>query len=117
MHFIIGEPHTKTMSRLENSFALLSSSKSEKYPVVICEAMKAGIPFISTDTGIVSYLPGGIIVSSEKEMSYNIDRLETDLEYRSKLAEKAKTYARCNQNFVLNASKLQNTIENLVKYD
>lgn len=59
----------KTIEMIKKSYIYLLGSKWEAFPISIVEAMAAKIPFISTNVGIVKYLPGGVIVNDEKEMS------------------------------------------------
>jgi glycosyltransferase involved in cell wall biosynthesis len=65
----------------------LCSSQSEVQPLVILDAMASGTPFISTDVGCVSELPGGIIVKSEQEMALNIRELLNDKEKHNELSK------------------------------
>lgn len=53
----------------------LLGSTWEAFPISLIESMSAGIPFIATDVGISKYLPGGIVVKNNNEMSYWIEIL------------------------------------------
>ncbi len=53
--------------RAANLFAL--ASKSEAQPLVLLDAMGAGTPFVSTDTGAISELPGGVLFHSRAELA------------------------------------------------
>lgn len=103
--FIVGESHQETMERLKNAYCLIHSSKSEKYPVVICEAQKTKTPFICTDTGICKYLPGGIVVRTEIEIIDAINALKNGQKW-SKLSELGYAYSLQNQDFEKNCMKL-----------
>ena len=111
--FLTGESHKDTMKRLSNSYALIHSSKSEKYPVVICEALKVGIPFIATDTGIVKYIPGGIIANNVDDMTEAINKIETDITMYNRLSSDGYNYSQINQDFNTNALKLKEIIEKI----
>jgi len=59
---------------------------TETQPLVILDAIRAGIPFISTDVGCVSNLPGGIVVRSKSEMAQKIKFLIEDEILRERLS-------------------------------
>jgi glycosyltransferase involved in cell wall biosynthesis len=71
--------------RAADLFAL--SSKGETQPLVILDAMAAGLAFLSTDVGCVSEFPGGEIANSEKHMSELMARLASDAKWRKELGE------------------------------
>jgi len=68
----------------------ICSSLSEVQPLVILDAMNAGVPFISTDVGCVSDLPGGVIVKNTLQMAEQIKTLIEDEVLRKKLSEEGK---------------------------
>lgn len=53
---------------------LLVGSKTEAQPLVVIDAISLGIPFISTNVGCLSEIPGGVICNLES-FSYHIDLL------------------------------------------
>ena len=112
--FIVAETHTNTMQRLNNAYALIHSSKSEKYPVVLCEAMKGGIPFLATNTGIIKFLPGGIIVNNKIELMNAINKIDKDVSFRNSLGKQGKNYSLNKQVFENNKLKLQDLLEKIV---
>ena len=112
--FIVGEKHSETMNRLSSAFCLIHSSKSEKYPVVICEAQKSKTPFICTNTGICGFLPGGINVTKRAELTKAINMLESDTIIWNKLSNEAFAYSEQNQSMDKNLLKLEGIIERSV---
>ncbi|MEE1101492.1 MAG: glycosyltransferase family 4 protein [Agathobacter sp.] len=60
---------------LQNAMFFVMPSKWERYPIVLTECMAAGIPYISSDVGIVKHLPGGMVVNPDKESF--IDAIKT----------------------------------------
>ncbi len=78
---------------VRNSILYIMTSKWEAYPISIVESMAAGVPFISSDVGIVKYLPGGII-SNKKEYSKKIEILLKDNELYERLSFEGNTAAK-----------------------
>ena len=83
----------KTIEMIKNASLYLLGSKWEAFPISIIEAMAAGIPYISTDVGIVKYLPGGVIVNKDEEMSYWIEVLTEDNKLGEYLGKMGNQYA------------------------
>jgi glycosyltransferase involved in cell wall biosynthesis len=109
--FLLNQPRDVTERYINNAFAVLNGSKSEKYPVTICEAIACGIPYISTDVGIVKYLPGGIIVRNTDEMSMKIDYIETDEFDRNYNSEQERKYRDKHQNMDTNYEHFEDILE------
>jgi glycosyltransferase involved in cell wall biosynthesis len=63
------------------------SAKAETQPIVLLEAMASHTPFISTNTGCVTELPGGIVVQTETEMADQIRNLMNSPTRRQNLGE------------------------------
>jgi glycosyltransferase involved in cell wall biosynthesis len=74
-------------------------SKEETQPLVVLDAMAAGTPFISTDVGSVSELPGGLIAKNEPEMAALISRLAREMSLRTRLGNEGFNAASTRYNW------------------
>ena len=74
-------PRELTCSAFVECDAFVMTSKFETQPIVLLEAMAAGKPFISTDVGCASDLPGGVIVRGEKGIAEAMHRLASERDY------------------------------------
>jgi L-malate glycosyltransferase len=68
-------------------------SEVEAAPVVILEAMAAGLPWVSFDVGNVSELSGGIVVQNETQMREAILELQQSAALRHQLAAERQAQA------------------------
>lgn len=100
------------ISLVKKAYLFLFGSMGEKFPLAICEAMASGVPYISTDVGVVSYLPGGITVNSAKKMGKAIDYLLDDEERYNDLAQAGKRYANENLRVQDKVNQLEQIILN-----
>lgn len=67
--FLEGLGREETLSALCDCDVKILPSNAETQPIVLLEAMAAATPFISTRTGCVEELKGGVIVRNEREMA------------------------------------------------
>ncbi len=63
---------------VKNAKIYLMTSKWEAFPISIIESMAAKVPFVSSDVGIVKYLPGGVSCSTEDEYIYWLEQFVVD---------------------------------------
>lgn len=98
---------------VSNAQISLFSSKHEQYPLVIIESMASGVPFISTNVGNVSRMPGGVIVNTVNEMAEIINELVNDNNKRKELGEMGEEYAMKNCTTEKAVDELENIIVNL----
>lgn len=112
--WLAGIDRADIVELISNAFAFISGSKIEKYPVVICEAMASGTPFVSTDVGIVRHLPGGLISNTVTSMAESVNKLETDLALWKRCSMSAINYARDFQKMQPNFLKLEKLLEDVV---
>jgi glycosyltransferase involved in cell wall biosynthesis len=64
IRFVDGRPAGAVGRELAEADIFLFASRIECAPIVILEAMAAGVPWVSYDVGNVRELPGGIVVDS-----------------------------------------------------
>lgn len=84
----------ETVQYIKNALAVVMTSKTEIFPLTILEAMAVGHPFISSDVGIVSCLPGGIIFHNSKELMKALQKLDQDNDYGMMLGKQGNVYAK-----------------------
>lgn len=78
---------------VSNASCYVMASTWEAFPISITEAMASGVPFISTNVGIIKFLPGGVIVDNIDEMSAWIETFIENQEISKQLGEIGKKYA------------------------
>lgn len=100
-----------TEKYIKNAYIILNGSKTEKYPVTICEAMKAGVPFVSTNVGVVRFLPGGVIAKNPHDMSEQINAISNNLDLYRKLSKEGSKYSQVNQSMENNSNILHRLLE------
>jgi glycosyltransferase involved in cell wall biosynthesis len=74
----------------------LFGSVTEVQPLVILDAMGAGVPFISTNVGCVDLLKGGFTVDSTTEMALKIDEILQNKSLHAKLSEFGREDVKAN---------------------
>lgn len=72
---------------------VLSGSHTECQPLVLLDASASGTPFIARATGCIATMPGGVGVSSWKEMAHKIDTLIAESSAWQSMADAARQAA------------------------
>lgn len=67
--FLENFSRAETLAAYRTADIFLFTSISETGPLVVLEALAAGVPFVSTRVGIVDQVPGGIVVNGEKQLA------------------------------------------------
>lgn len=93
VHVMVGIDRSKTISLIKMCFACLLSSNNEYFPITIIEAMACGHPFISTNVGVVSKIPGGVIAAEPENLTYWMKYFTENKAYVEQLGNIAKEYA------------------------
>ena len=91
----------------------LSASVTEAQPLMILDAMASGTPFISTNVGCVSELPGGIVVDSSAQIADQILKLANDPSLLNSLAHYGLTASSSKYNWNLVINEYKNLIYTL----
>lgn len=93
VEILYGIPRKEISEYTKNAYACVISSNYEYYPITIIESLAAGNPFISTDVGIVKFLPGGVIANNKQEISYWMEFMAHNQEYTTELGLAGRNYA------------------------
>jgi glycosyltransferase involved in cell wall biosynthesis len=91
-----GVSRTDTIAAFHEAHAFVLSATEETQPFVLLEAMAAGLPFVSTPTGCVDEMPGGITASSAAEIAQAMRMLALDPALHAKLRAEGLAFARAN---------------------
>lgn len=67
VQILYGIPRENISTYVKKSKIYMMTSKWEAFPISLVECMAANVPFISSDVGIVKYLPGGVTCSCDKD--------------------------------------------------
>lgn len=86
-------PRTELVKMTKEAYCTIMASTYEYYPIVLIESIASGVPFISTNVGVVRYLPGGVVVDNLDDMSYWIDVFANDEQLRDEYGILGMKYA------------------------
>ena len=111
--FYCGISREKLFGLIAKSDVFILTSISEHLPVTILEGLAAGKPFISTDVGVVSAIPGGIYCKDETQIVSAIKRLHNNPQERKKLAEVGKEYVEINCHMDVQVKKMEEVISQI----
>lgn len=93
VHFLYNVPRQHIYTYVKKAYAYIMTSKWEAYPISLIEAMAAGVPWISTNVGIVKYLPGGFVADEISDISYWIEFIAKNEKVSQSLGNVGKVYA------------------------
>lgn len=96
----------KTINYVREASIYVLGSKWEAFPISLVESMAAGVPFLSTDVGIVKYFPGGKIVNTPAEMARWLELFQAYPEVRNRIGSAGHEYAESRM-------KIGNKVESL----
>jgi glycosyltransferase involved in cell wall biosynthesis len=85
-----GVPRNQITAAHQAADLFLLQAKAETQPLVILDTMAAGVPFVSTDTGCVSELPGGWVINGEAKTARAINLLLDDPTLRRRLGSEGR---------------------------
>jgi glycosyltransferase involved in cell wall biosynthesis len=89
-----GIPRIDVVSAFHDADVVLLPSAFEAAPLVLVEAMAAGVPFVSYDVGNARGLPGGLVARGPAEMADAVRGLLADEERRRALGRAGQEFQR-----------------------
>lgn len=93
VRILAGVKREDTVAYIKKAYINLSMSKWEAFPISIIESVAAGVPYISSDTGVVRFIPGGMLANNRDEMIYLLKLLNDDPELRNSLSKVCIDYS------------------------
>jgi glycosyltransferase involved in cell wall biosynthesis len=115
VHFLYNVPRQHIYTYVKKAYAYIMTSKWEAYPISLIEAMAAGVPWISTNVGIVKYLPGGFVADEISDISYWIEFIAKNEKVSQSLGNVGKVYASTQFKINKKVDQLENVILKAVK--
>ena len=85
-------PRSEIPNIMGHASLYLVGSTFEEFSISIIEAMSKGVPFISTNVGNASILPGGVVINRIGEMHQQIDNLLQDQELYKKSSDAGRAF-------------------------
>lgn len=65
----------KTLELFKKAKIYMTNSTWECLPISLIDAMSGGAAFLSTDVGVIKYLPGGMVARTDSDMIKNLESL------------------------------------------
>lgn len=118
IYILTGVKRSDIAGILSGASLYLSGSIREAFSISLVEAMALGIPFVATNVGNASQLPGGCVIDNINEMHIKIDNLlEEETQDYFLYSSNGKKFAleNCNINSVV--IKLSEIIKDIAQYD
>lgn len=108
-------PREETIGYIKSARIYLMTSTWEAFPISLVEAMAARMGFISSNVGVISTLPGGIICKSDSEFINAIESLTEDYSDTLEiLSSQAYTFAKENLSQDIQIRKLEGILNDLL---
>lgn len=93
IQYHLGMPREQIANLVKHSSLFAMSSLREAFSISLIEAMSSGVPWLSFDTGVARYLPGGIVVHDINDLSKKLSRLASSPDTRNQLGIDGYRYA------------------------
>lgn len=89
---LYGQSRESIIEYTKSAYTTIMTSTFEYYPIVLVESMAAGVPFISSNVGIVRLLPGGIICNDSNDFIYWMELLVDNPQIRDAQGKVCREY-------------------------
>jgi len=109
--FKAGFTQEQIASAMSVADIFLLTSKTELQPLVILEAMAAGVPFVSTDVGCVRQLPGGDVASDQAGLDAALRRLATNESLRLEMGLRGRQAVVTNHDKAASLARFRAIVE------
>lgn len=82
----------ETIELVKHASIYLLGSTWEAFSISIIESMAAAVPFISTNTGVTRFMPGGVVVNNLESMIYWMEVFAKNESLRKNYGEAGRLY-------------------------
>lgn len=113
VQLLYGVDRPATCEYIKQADIFLMTSYREAFPISLTEAMASGVPFVSSNVGIVKHLPGGIVGNDEQERLNLLNNLITNEKLRNQYANKGHAFALEHFNIDAKVQQLEKLIEQI----
>lgn len=113
VQLLYGVDRPVTCEYIKQADIFLMTSSREAFPISLTEAMASGVPFVSSNVGIVKHLIGGAVGDDEKERLKLLNRLITNEGLRKEYSDKGHAFALEHFNVDAKVLQLEKLIENI----
>lgn len=108
-------PRENIATYVKQSSIYVMTSKKEGFPISLIESMASGVPFISSNVGIVRFLPGGIIANNNEEYKYWLEKLSNDKFLRNHYGKIAQCEAQKRYRINDKVKELEKILKSVIK--
>lgn len=105
----------ETFAAFRECNLVLLTATAETQPIVLIEAMAAGKPWISTNTGCVASMRGGIVCRRKSRLAPTIRKMLSDSNLRSTLGAEGKHEAVTHYNATKNVRQFDRIFRELLR--
>lgn len=112
IRILYGQNRDAIIEYTKSAYATIMTSTFEFYPIVLVESMAAGVPFISTNVGIVRMLPGGVICNNSKDFIYWMELFVKNKKIRDTQGIVGKEYYASHLRKELKSTEFENSLIN-----
>ncbi len=93
-YFTFQLPRHQVVAAYRQADLFVMPSEREAAPLVILEAMAAGLPWVASDVGNIRELSGGLVVNNRRELLEVTRELQNNVALKNKLAKEGRDYAK-----------------------
>ena len=115
VRFLTGLTQAELMGLYKRADVFLAASRTECQPLVLLDAMAAGVPFLSTDVGCVRSLPGGMVASNVADFDAGASALMNDAELRKRLSDAGRLAHQATYNCAATLRRLEAVLARTVE--
>ena len=90
--FFIDGNKTDLKIMMQETSLIVNVSLTEVFPLTLVEGISMGVPFVSYDTGNISFLKGGLLSKNIKDLTQNTELLLKNEFFYKKISEEGKEF-------------------------